>query len=58
MHLALLIAYAQLCFGKLNISQEEKPGRREPSLRSSDCNAAQHPLLAAYEDSIWLNWSR
>ncbi len=34
------------------------PGRREPSLCGSDCNAVSHPLLVAYEDSFWLNWSR
>jgi hypothetical protein len=28
-----------------------KPGRREPSLCSPNCNAVLHPLLVVYEDS-------
>jgi hypothetical protein len=38
---------------KLNNSQARyELGRREPSLRGSDCNAAFISLLVAYEDSI------
>ena len=33
------------------------PGRREPSLRGSDCNAVSHQCLW-HKDSFRLNWSR